>query len=430
MREPQPALNTSVPHDGHSHLRVLCFVRPIVIGLIFGFWSAASPSTVLAGWDTYQGNARHDGYVPSSLDPTAFHMVWEKNIGGTLNSIAAADGKVFVSQDSYFAGGGLFALNAKDGNTLWNTTFGRVVSINAPAYANGTVYIQTGKDSPSPPPYLSAFNASTGDPVFRTQFSAQWESYLAPTPFQGSIYMNGGYYGGAYSINATNGGQNWFAGLPQYDQWTPAVDEQFVYAYLGDYSPGLYVMNRTTGSLAFTISDPKFDWNGWSMHEAPVIGSSNDILAIHDGRLIKFDLTAHNIQWEVDRSFQGQLSLANGVIYANDGGTLEAWSETTGQLLWSWFPPGDSITGNIVVTDSHVFTTTSSHIFAIDLASHHATWKQSGTGDLALNDGILYVVNGGSITAFQVPEPSTFVLGLAGLAGLGTLALWKKICHA
>ena len=99
----------------------------------------------------------------------------------------------------------------------------RCYSVNPPAYANGKVYIQTGKGTSSPPPYLTAYNGKSGTMVFQSTFAAQWENYLAPTPYGGNIYINGGYYGGMYSFNGSSGSQNWFANVPQYDGWTPAM---------------------------------------------------------------------------------------------------------------------------------------------------------------------------------------------------------------
>ena len=332
-----------------------------------------------------------------------------------------ANGEVFVSQGSYFGTSGLFALNAANGNTIWSTQFSGVFSVNPPAYAAGNVYIQTGKGTSNPPPYLSAFNAQTGVLTFRNTFGAQWENYYAPTPYAGNVYVDGGYYGGAYGFNGSNGNQLWFnSNLPQYDQWTPAVDDKYVYTYLGEYSPALYVLNRNTGTTAFSIADSGFDWNGWSMDEAVVLGGDQDAIAIQSGRLLKFDLASHAIAWQIARGFVGQATVANGVIYADDAGTLEAWSASTGSLMWSWAPPGNgSITGNIVATNSHVFVENSTNIFAVDLNTHLTAWTGTGSGSLALSEGVLYAVNGGQLLAFTAtPEPSAIAL-----LGLFTLCL-------
>jgi len=417
------------------------FARPKrVATFLLQFAIVVAPSAARGAWITYQGDDSHDGYVSYSPNPAKFAPLWQANLGGTLNSVAAANGEVFVSQSTYFGTASLFALNSANGHTLWSTPFNDVYSVNPPAYANGTVYIQTGQGTSSPPPYLTALNAQTGTLDFQSTFAAQFESYLAPTPYAGNIYVDGGYYGGMYSFNGTNGGQNWFGTVGQYDGWTPAVDANYAYVYTGSGSitpiTGQFRMiNRTTGATQYLITDPNFQWDGYTMNSAVVLGPNSDAFAINepgtvypnygaDGRLIMFDLRADathtpHIGWVLTDNYTGEPTLANGVLYVDDGGTLDALSESTGAFLWAWAPPGNgSITGNIIATNTDLFVETASDIFAVDLHTHQTVWETAGTGSLALSDEILYASDGGELLAFSVvPEPSSLILfGIGGLA--------------
>jgi outer membrane protein assembly factor BamB len=361
-------------------------------------------------WPTYQGNRGHTGYVPTTLEPEVFTLRWQRTVGPgrALEPVAAADGKVFVSVSSRFATDtAFFALDARDGEELWSKTLGRVNSVNPPAYAYGNVYLQTGKESSSGiPPYLYAFEAETGDLVFQSRFSAQWESYFAPTVFDGHVYANGGYYGGMYSFDAFSGEQDWFEGLPQYDDWTPAVDERYAYAYVGSYSPGLYVVDRITGDRVFVIPDNEFDWNGWSMNLAPVLGGRENVLAIHDGRLISFDIATRRIGWQRQSDFSGQPSVRDGVIYAIDAGHLVAVDEASGTELWSWTPPGGAqLAGALIVTDTHLFAATATTTYALELLSRDEVWSYPAAGHLALGNETLYIAaSDGTLTAIAMPE--------------------------
>jgi len=69
-----------------------------------------------------------------------------------------------------------------------------------------------------------------------------------------SVYVAGGYYGGMYAFNTADLSQRWFATLNQYDQFTPAVKDTFVYAYTGSYQPKLTVADATTGAVAYEIA--------------------------------------------------------------------------------------------------------------------------------------------------------------------------------
>jgi len=362
----------------------------------------------LLGWEMYQGDPKHTGFVPIALDPEAFSLRWQRAIGSgyALNPVTAADGKVFVSLQTYFNNlPSLFALDARDGETLWSKTFGSVFSVNPPSYGYGNVYVQTGNHSTDT--WLWAFDATTGTQVFKSPHQAQWESYFAPTIDSGTVFVNGGYYGGMYAFDAFSGEQKWFLGLPQYDEWTPAVDAGYAYAYVGDYSPGVYAANRSTGASAFTIPDPNFDWNGWSMDLAPVLGGRDDLLAIHNGRLLSFNLPARSIRYQLTGAFVGQPSVAEGTIYAINGGALVALDEASGTALWAWSPPEPSLQGALIVTKTHIFGTTSTTTYAVDRLSHTLAWSYPAAGSLALGNETLYIASsGGVLTAISMPEYS------------------------
>ena len=366
------------------------------------------PSAPAQGWGTYQGNTSHTGYVP--INATGIQPLWTRTFSGPLNPVAIGGGRVFASESGRFESNrGLYAVDARTGSTVWSyPDFGPVNSVNPPAYANGAVYLQTGKSTSTLEPYLYAFEGADGTPKFRVPFGAQWERYLAPTPYLGDVFVNGGYYGGAYRFDGANGTQRWFAELPQYDVWTPAVDGTYVYAYLGEYAPGLYVLDRQAGTLAFTIPDPNFDWNGWSMSTAPVLTYDGDIVVTHDGRLLRFDVQGRRIEWELNRNFVGQATVKGDVILANDGGTLTAWNAVAGTLLWSWIAPGsEALDGNIVVTDTHVFVQSTSSTYAVNLSTRTIDWSYAAAGSIAIGDGVLAIADDRSLHAFSIATDSS-----------------------
>ena len=358
----------------------------------------ASAVPVIPAWQTYQGNAAHTGFVPLMLDPADFTVRWTSAIPGapTLNPVAAADGRVFVSGSDR----NLRALDARTGALQWIFPLGNVDSVNPPAYANGSVYLQTGGHSNS---YLWSFDAASGANLFQSHYGNQWSDYYAPTPYDGDIYIAGGSSGGSYGFDGATGSQLWFVNLNQYDRFTPAVDDGFVYAYTGDYDPELTVIDRATGLVSFSIPDPGFSWNGWSMNVAPALGSRENALATQAGRLLSFDLAGRTIAWQVSPGFQGQPAVAAGVVYILNGGALQARSEIDGALLWQWQPTGSSLTGTIVVTASLVFVTNGSTTYAVDLSTHQPVWQHAKGGYLALsNEGALLITSNGSVTAIDV----------------------------
>lgn len=370
-------------------------------------------------WPMYQADARHSGYVADTLQPNRFKLRWQRALGGPggLNPVAAADGKVFVSQVRYFEPGtSLFALDAAGGETRWSIDFGSVFSVNPPSFGYGNVYIQTGNHSSDT--WLHALDGETGEVVFKKPHLAQWERYLAPTLLDYNVLINGGYYGGMYSFNALSGEQQWFLDLPQYDQWTPAAASTRAFAHVGEYQPGLYSVDAYTGQAPERIDDTEFDWNGWSMGVAPAVAENGDVISIHNGRLINFDAGNGTIRWQQQAQFAGQPSVAHGRIYAVNGGRLVVLDQLTQTEVWSWQPEAPGIRAPLVVTDSHVLISTGSQVHAIDQQSRTSVWSYPAAGHLALANDTLYIAgDDGTLTAIGIRNMDVFTDGFES-AGL------------
>jgi outer membrane protein assembly factor BamB len=359
-------------------------------------------SPIALAWTTYQNNPSHTGYVPVQMASSSFHVRWQSTLIGTLNPVTVGDGKVFVSTIGYFNNQFLYTLNGDDGSIVWSHDFGSVFSVNPPAFFDHKVYIQTGNHASDT--YLRAFDASNGNLVFQSAHAAQWERYFAPTIFDNVVYVNGGYYGGMYAFDALNGQQLWFDSLAQYDQWTPAVNADAVYAYVGGK---LTVADKSTGSILYEIADPGFSWGGWSMNLTPVLGDLSDAIIINGGRLVRFDLATRTIAYGLSGSFSGEPSVAKGHIYAVSSNSLNARDELTGDLQWSWIPATeDTLIGTMIVTDSHVLISGQNNVYAVNLATHKTDWSYPASGALALSDGVLYIAGTtGTVIAIDIGPP-------------------------
>lgn len=376
-----------------------------------------------SSWNMFQGNAAHTGYVPVTLNVSKFSPRWIWRPTGSDESSPAVsppvidNGLIYVTTPGYFGPASLYALRESDGQAEWQYSFGSLFTVNPPSVANGVVYAASSGHEDT---FMWQLDARTGALKFQTPFQSQWERYYSPTIYGNSVYTNGGYYGGAYAFSSLDGTAEWFAGLQQFDEWTPAVDENYIYAYLGDScsgcaNAGLQVVNRRDGSLAFSISDLQFDWKGWSIAGAPIIGSSNDVLAINqagsygNNHLIRFNIATQSIDWSVNGTFLAQPALAKGVIYVGDNSakSLRALSEADGSYLWTWPLPANDQTlllSNTVVTDNLVFAVSEKAVYAIDLSSHRMVWSYPYSGPIAMSDnGVLYVARSdGAIGAINL----------------------------
>lgn len=366
-------------------------------------------------WQTHQGNAAHTGYVPVTLDASRFQFAWEwrrapGGVIGAINAVVSEGGKVFVTEDDYFSNVSMHALNEADGTPAWRHDFGRMPGLNPPAVANGTVYAATTGHSDT---FLYAFNAADGTQRFRAPFETQWGHVLAPTPSDGQVFTNGGYYGGGiYSFDATSGARSWLQTAGDDDMSTPAVDGRYVYHYSG---LGLEVYGKVDGNLVASIPDPYGPGWGYSYHGSPILGSADHVIAFSGGafsgrasssvehydsrRLVNFSVENRNTRWITQQAYLTTPALAKGVVYAgrNAPKSLDAISEATGQVLWSWTgTASDSeFHRNVVVTDNLLFVSTDRAVHAIDLTTRQSVWSHPSPGMISLSaSGMLYIVEG------------------------------------
>ncbi|HYI01686.1 PQQ-binding-like beta-propeller repeat protein [Hyalangium sp.] len=371
-------------------------------------------------WETFQGNAAHTGYVPVTLDASQFSPRWRwmapENTDG-LSPLVVAQGLIYLSspeRESTVSRPKLFALRESDKEQQWQINFS-AYEINPPAVSGGKVFAATsGHDTT----FMWSFDAATGAQLSKAPFFSQWNRYYAPTVEGGVVYTNGGSHGGMYAFNFVDGAQRWFGRLLQYDQWTPAVDAQYAYAYTGGVFSAL---DKSTGAVSFTIDDTlSFEWSGWSTYGAPVIGSNGSVVVVnggnvfHDNFLVSFNPASRDKNWSIKGRYGGNPAIANGVIYVANTSPyrLEARSEATGALLWSWAPSyaGERARhderghfSDVLVTDNLVFVSTSKRVHAIDLATHLPVWSYWEPGSLALSaNGVLYVQGRNSLGAVNL----------------------------
>lgn len=370
----------------------------------------------VADWTMFQGNAAHTGYVPVAIDPNSFSTRWQG--GPTLaNSPGYSVFAYTLTTDAdqlYIATGTkLYALKEFDASTVWTYDVAGLAepSVNPPAEANDTVYMAAGQQEST---YLFAFDEATGNLVFKSPMTSQWEHYLAPTIGADGIYTNAGTYGGLYGFDFA-GNRLFFDGLAQQSEWTPAVDDDHVYSYTGQ----LTVADPITGKVAATINDPTFTNYVYSIDGSAVLGASGSVFAAPyensylNGGGIGNDLTAFNvpakgISWQIAGDYANTPAYNAGIVYAanNSPLRLEARAESDGSLLWSWTPPqaGDArFNSEVLLTKSVIFVSTNLATYGIDAVTHQLVFSYPFSGRLALShNGILYIQGSGPIIAINV----------------------------
>jgi outer membrane protein assembly factor BamB len=332
-------------------------------------------------------------------DSLKFRVKWTTKLHkGRLNIAATGGGNAYMSQGGHFT-----ALSLADGSILWSHRLvydnGWVPTAYAPAFHDGVASLTTSGAR------LWGFDAATGKHKFFSPIAAQYGTYLAPTPFADSLYVNGGEYGGAYAFNARHGDERWFTRLEQYENWTPAVDNDNAYAY----TDRLHVLDRNTGVIVKTIEDAGHESWG-DVNCAPVLGDLGNVLVTNAHRLVSFDVESNTINWvePVEAGYRelNQISLHGGLIYYGKGNKVTVRSEANGHLVTTWSAPmGAIIESTVILTKNHFFVSTSRGTYAVDRKrTHTLQWSTSAHGQLALSrEGILVITSvDGVVTAVDV----------------------------
>lgn len=370
-----------------------------------------TPLSALAGaedWATFQGNAAHTGYVPITLDSTKFSRRWQWTIpaadpanGGWITPVVTASDRVHFVVSGYFRPAAAYALSESNGSVAWKYDFGSIFSANPPAVSAGKVFLATSGHTDT---FMWSFDASNGNNLSKVAFSSQWEHYYAPTIAGGAVYTNGGAYGGMLSFRYSDGGENWFnQALPQFDEWTPAINATHAFTFIGGK---LFALDRATGAISYSITDPDWNMYTYSQYSSPILGSGSTVIGVNSrntvfgsNRLLAFDTANRTVRWSIPGRFSSEPAVANGVVYVVNGSQFEARSEGDGSLLWNWTPnetgtPFDTGNppANVVITNNLVFVSTNTRVYALSLATRDAVWSYPRGGRLSVSrNGVLYI---------------------------------------
>jgi outer membrane protein assembly factor BamB len=421
-------------------------------------------SAVLGQWSQYQGNAAHSGYVAENVTQRRLVKGWEKTFLSPPNTfpyrteLAIGDEGVFATtiqgREGDYIRYALISLDRATGREEWSTAIRSYAGlVSAPSLGNNMVYVHNyghsdilGGNSQQYP-RMMAMDTATGQLRFATPHQGQWNSGSRPTVLGNQVVAQGGYYGGMDSYSATTGAYQWFSQMPQQYGYVPAMDEERVYIYFGSASdiPGprvstFYALDRATGMIEYTITNPDDAFTTFSSISSVVLGEQNDALVINNSRgprqVTSFDLEQRNVRWNRALHAVNALAVSNGGIVVPLTNSLVMLDEATGADLWTWQAPSNvALTSNVVLTDNLAFVASQDTLFGIDRFSGHLVWSEFAGRDyfgssgynLAYFDGTLYASGVRRLITFNaVPEPGGVVLYGVGVMVLTGRMAWRR----
>ena len=148
----------------------------------------------------------------------------------------------------------VYALNASNGELLWNYMTGDMV-ISRPAVAQGVVYVGSWDGK------LYALNAADGSYVWSYATGGEIDS--SPTVAAGLVYV-GSHDGVVYALNASTGMVGFNLELHNNVVWSYATGGMIMFSspavadgvvYVGSYDDNVYALNATTGALHLELQN-------------------------------------------------------------------------------------------------------------------------------------------------------------------------------
>lgn len=368
-----------------------------------------------ANWSTFQGDAGHTGYLPASYSTASFADAWTITTPYAPSGVAARPGSVFFNVAHTDGHVYTHAVSTASGATLWaydvgGGSYAASRRPYAPSYANDRVASMPSNSTSSANP-LQVINATTGGYVSAPNYDAQHSDGSAVTAVGDELFFASGYYGNVvFAANAISGDRLWrteatgsYGGYVMEGE-SVAVDENYVYFFKGG---SLVVLGRD-GALVKALENQFFSKNGLSYfggyQGAPVLDGNGRIFTFIDNYsysqslpLAAFSLTADRAIWRTSYSYTGQPAVRGNRLFAirSSSRIVDLIDVATGLVSGSIDVGGPvNLTGNVVLTDSHLFVSSATTTYAVDLndSSYPVVWRTSFGGELALTpDGYLTI---------------------------------------
>lgn len=246
------------------------------------------------------------------------------------------------------------AVNISTASVSWRTPFngvefeGPLIFGTAPSRASGTeVPVLFASTSGG---YVAAIDASSGV-VLQTIGVGTFDTSVAVG--NGPIYV-GGRTGDLYSLSPTTGTVNWAVPVaPKCTSavpWFPAVDGNRV--IVADACGQVAAFSATTGKLLWRTAVLAADVPSWV-----AVAGGQVVVALGATVFSRSDATGTS-QWTTTLAnpATGGPTIANGVVYLDDGGGLVTLNQSSGLVLSTVpAPAGATFDGEAAVSDGRLF---------------------------------------------------------------------------
>ena len=340
-----------------------------------------------SAWREYQFDGGNTGVNPyeSIIGPSnvsTLTQLWATDIGGLVGvpaSPALANGVLYASPLDE----PVLALDSGTGDILWRAR--TALGTTTPAVARGVVLVGSGIHN-----RFYAVNARDGRTLW--SYLAGAGVFSSPTVSGGVVYF-GSTDGYLRVMDVRTGAQVWFDYLRDPIVGSPALVDRVLYVatrlrrwiFALDAATGAIVWERKLNGPAGTAS-------------SPIVAGGRVYVLMDNGTMLALDAATGVPLWRVDglahEVASATSAIADGIIYVpSREGRLWAIDAETGTILWT-SDVADELTSSVSVANGVVYVgSLGGTAYAFDAAKGDVLWTATAGGAIStpiVADGVVY----------------------------------------
>ncbi|HZO07510.1 MAG TPA: PQQ-binding-like beta-propeller repeat protein [Solirubrobacterales bacterium] len=364
---------------------------------------APPPVAKTVNWPLFGLNPARTRYLPAKGVAPPFRKLWRYTdrpllefppifVGGTLYAV----------NNSGFA----FALDAKNGRTLWKRRIG-TLNASSPAYSKHRLYIVN-----LVPGHILKLDAKTGRTIWKRDLPDRAES--SPLVIGNTVYF-GCENGRLYALSTVNGNERWSTELGGDVKAAPAYFGGRL--FVGDYGGHMNAVDAESGKLIWQSGSlgPGFGGSG-AFYSTPAVAFGRVYAGNNDGRVYSYGLKDGTLAWTYSTGgyvYSGPTVASTrhsppSIFIGSFDGNIYSLDAKDGSVRWSRDAGGQvigslSAVGDIVYAAEFTNKTTSGYMMR---SGRRVFEYPKGTYTPVISDGRrIYLTGYSSITALQPYNP-------------------------
>ena len=283
-------------------------------------------SDLATAWATRGANFARTSYVPIALGTAPFTKQWSSSSMGTINSVIAARGRVFLNSWERNNSSVLRGLDLGTGAPFWSTVFNTSTyyyNNGWPSWRDGRLYVDSTEGSQSG---LRCFDGTLGAILWKTPGDTS-TSYSGAKPAPAVDDTNVWFsLGSSLAAKvAENGGATFSQNLPGLGGSSIALWQDRMFTTQGG---NVIELNPLDGTTLWALS-----LAGSFSYRSMLVAESGVLALLIDDRLFVIDANTHSVLWSERNKQRVDPAIGHGSVFCAGYRCMEQHDLRSGRLL-------------------------------------------------------------------------------------------------